>query len=402
MRIRLDKMERTRELMKKKQTEAGAGAHAVMQLQVRSGGKVAPAGLRDAGFRSVELKIPFDREVWQRARKGMEIVGVYVEPKVWLAAEIFEESLQFYCGKSLPDYLVLGTEKLEEQLSGKCNEAIEGARDAVKQAVYRACFALRDYRGRIFLENGYEQQGTECVSGVCSEAGFLKELLEEPLLDEQRAKFGGRFGVCLNVGHANLLARNIVEDIRTLGDKLCLLHINDNDGRTDQHQMPCTFTTGRGIPSTDWYGIVKALAEIDYRGDWCFDTVGLFVRAPQKLHRPLCSLQYSLYKEWSEQVRLEEKLAQNRQIILFGAGNMFCNYMKCWGKKYPPAFVVDNNSAIWGQERQGIEVCSPRKIMEIPEKQRFVLICNIYYRQIEEQLRAMGVEAQWYIERYFL
>ena len=67
------------------------------------------------------------------------------------------------------------------------------------------------------------------------------------------------------------------------------------------------------------------------------------------------------------------------------------NYMKNYGEKYPPLFTCDNDSRLWGSTFCGLEVKSPHALKEVPEDCG-IFICNIYYREIEEQLRKMGIE----------
>lgn len=109
----------------------------------------------------------------------------------------------------------------------------------------------------------------------------------------------------------------------------------------------------------------------------------------------------------------EEKLnglfrsSEGRKIILFGAGLMFEDYMKKYGGKYRPEFVVDNDSNKWGRIRQGIEIRNPEEILKIPENKRLVIICSYYYDEIEKQLQNMNVRdyriyvqnADWIVER---
>ena len=66
------------------------------------------------------------------------------------------------------------------------------------------------------------------------------------------------------------------------------------------------------------------------------------------------------------------------------------NYMKCYGDEYPPLFTCDNNERLWGTYFCGLEVKSPETLKMIPENCG-VLICNIYYREIEKQLKDMGI-----------
>lgn len=65
--------------------------------------------------------------------------------------------------------------------------------------------------------------------------------------------------------------------------------------------------------------------------------------------------------------------------------------MKCYGEKYPPLFTCDNNQKLWETEFCGLTVKAPEALLDLP-KDCAVFICNIYYREIEAQLRKMGIE----------
>lgn len=82
---------------------------------------------------------------------------------------------------------------------------------------------------------------------------------------------------------------------------------------------------------------------------------------------------------------------KGKKIILFGAGLMYEDYMKKYGNKYRPAFLVDNDESKWGRFRRGIEICNPEAILEIPEEKRKIIICSYYYKEISKQLEDMGV-----------
>lgn len=66
---------------------------------------------------------------------------------------------------------------------------------------------------------------------------------------------------CLDIGHSEMKGCNTsaVEMIKALGDSLQALHIHDNDLKHDSHQIPFSM-------KIDFYPIVKALKEINYRG----------------------------------------------------------------------------------------------------------------------------------------
>lgn len=107
-------------------------------------------------------------------------------------------------------------------------------------------------------------------------------------------------------------------------------------------------------------------------------------------HRGIFNAEYS-YKKYKDMFFDIFKDCENKIIILFGAGLMFEDYMKKNSKKYKPAFIVDNDKAKWGTKKQEIFIKSPNEILKIPEENRRVIICSIYYRQIEEQLKEMGI-----------
>ena len=91
------------------------------------------------------------------------------------------------------------------------------------------------------------------------------------------------------------------------------------------------------------------------------------------------------------QLELEQVLAKYDKRVLFGAGNMCRNYMKCYGEKYPPLFTCDNNAAIWGTRFEGLEVKDPEELKKLPEDCA-IFICNIYYDEIKKQLQNMGLQ----------
>ncbi len=65
--------------------------------------------------------------------------------------------------------------------------------------------------------------------------------------------------------------------------------------------------------------------------------------------------------------------------------------MKNYGTKYRPLFTCDNNSALWGQTFEGLEIKNPKELLNLP-KDTAIIICNVFYREIESQLREMGVQ----------
>ena len=74
------------------------------------------------------------------------------------------------------------------------------------------------------------------------------------------------FVACLDIGHAEMrgLDTSAPQMIRAIGDRLAALHIHDNDRWHDLHQIPFA-------GSIDWNEIIKALKEIDYKGEFTLE-----------------------------------------------------------------------------------------------------------------------------------
>ena len=73
-----------------------------------------------------------------------------------------------------------------------------------------------------------------------------------------------RFVACLDTGH--MLIHSITPDsaVRTLGERTKLLHLHDNYGISDNHNIP-----GFGI--TDWHALAKALKDVKYDGTFSLE-----------------------------------------------------------------------------------------------------------------------------------
>lgn len=359
--------------------------------------------VREAGFGCVEIHfsqvkelmqrddtdIPEDADISNEDNKlfdiGMPISGIVIGAEE-LLKEDFSKIAQVTQGLGAA-YLVLDTRNFTDT-------------ERIDAWVNRNQELLQEMPVFICMENGYyiTQESTY-------QCGYYSEVSNLVLSVRKYNQICGqeKFGLCLNVGHANLTGKNLRFFVEEAKETLKMIHMNDNDGFHDDHQMPLTFTTGRGSRSTDIYRLIGALTRAKFRGGMIFDTKGLFETCPQSLQKGFLQLMQSLIREWEDQMMLELKLNQPRQqLILFGTGKMAYNYMCEWAHKYRPAFIVDNNSALWGQERYGIPIRKPEAILEVPEDQRNVFICNQYYGPVSEQLDKMGVSYQLYNDNYYM
>jgi len=75
---------------------------------------------------------------------------------------------------------------------------------------------------------------------------------------------GEGFGVCLDIGHANITREDIPAMVRLLGDRIFALHIHDNTGDRDDHLPPYA-------GNIDFASAVAALKETGYRGNINFE-----------------------------------------------------------------------------------------------------------------------------------
>ncbi|MCR5747545.1 MAG: sugar phosphate isomerase/epimerase, partial [Lachnospiraceae bacterium] len=72
--------------------------------------------------------------------------------------------------------------------------------------------------------------------------------------------------------------------INVLGKRIKVLHIHDNDGTADLHQLPFTFTkTRENEPSTDWEGFINGLRDIDFDGVLSFETAPVLSSFPDEM-----------------------------------------------------------------------------------------------------------------------
>ncbi len=73
------------------------------------------------------------------------------------------------------------------------------------------------------------------------------------------------FASCYDTGHGNLVKKGPAENIETLGKRLKVLHVHDNDGLIDRHTMPFSGTI-------NWNEFCASLKKTGYDGVICFET----------------------------------------------------------------------------------------------------------------------------------
>lgn len=132
----------------------------------------------------------------------------------------------------------------------------------------------------ICIENLYGGVGGHIVEGPCCNAKKAVQRMEA-----FNEKYGAEvLGFCFDTGHANLIGLDFESFIMTLGDHLKVLHIHDNDGEQDLHQIPYTFTrTRENRSSTDWDGFIRGLRNIHFDQVLSFETAPVLSAFPEVL-----------------------------------------------------------------------------------------------------------------------
>lgn len=137
------------------------------------------------------------------------------------------------------------------------------------------------------LENLYTNIGNHIVEGPCCDAGKAAARI-----DAVNRQYGAEvLGFCFDTGHANLTGLSFEDFIVTLGNRLKVLHIHDNDGTGDLHQIPFTFTRSReNIPSTDWAGFLSGLRKTGFAGVLNFETAPVLTAFPGEMKEEVLGL----------------------------------------------------------------------------------------------------------------
>lgn len=133
-----------------------------------------------------------------------------------------------------------------------------------------------------------------CCENLCkmySKDGFTHQYCttSEEILSFLDAVDRDNLGICLDTGHAQLMDNNIPDMIRAFGSHLKVTHIHDVFPPIDTHLPPF-------LGTIDWKPIIEALKEIDYKGDFTFET-SYIQKLPECLQSEATSFIYRLGTE---------------------------------------------------------------------------------------------------------
>lgn len=295
----------------------------------------------------------------------------------------------------------------------------KGTEWQINRAYYlRLAKAARRYRVTLLLENQCRSHNGHLLRGICSdgaEAAAWIDMLnaevarQDNLLHAEIPAQGHSscaealaqdhsqprsdspvFAFCLDTGISTLCGQDMQEFAVSLGRRLKGVILRDCGRGQECSLLPFT-AAYQGQPRTDWLGLIRGLRAIDFDGNLILDFSDTAAAFSPLLRPQLLPLARSAADYFKWQIELESLLKKYDSIVLFGAGNMCRNYMKCYGEQHPPLFTCDNNPSIWGRTICGLEIKPPEALKELPGNCG-IFICNIYYREIEKQLLEMGIK----------
>lgn len=139
---------------------------------------------------------------------------------------------------------------------------------------------LKELNITICIENLYQNIGGHFVESTGCNAKKFAERIDK-LNDKFKAEI---LGFCFDTGHANVLGFDFERFITTLDYRLKVLHIHDNDGIRDLHQIPFAFSRAReNSSSTDWSGFINGLRNIHFDKVLNFETTPVLNSFPPEI-----------------------------------------------------------------------------------------------------------------------
>lgn len=224
------------------------------------------AGARAAGIRIQQMHMPYPVYVPAGSRELNEYLWREVGPKSMAVCAYLE------C-----PYIVIHGFKLARFLGSEEKEWAETEKFIDSIAPY-----AKETGITICIENLYDGVGGHLLEGPCCDAGKAAERIDR-INDKYHAEV---LGFCFDTGHANLVGLDMEKFITKLGHRLKVLHIHDNDGIMDLHQIPFTFTkTRENKVSTDWDGFIRGLKNIHYDKVLNFETAPVLTAFPEVMKR---------------------------------------------------------------------------------------------------------------------
>lgn len=219
---------------------------------------------KETGIMIHQMHMPYPMYVLRGSRELNEYLWNVVTPKSMRLCAFFECPYIVVHGFKLSHFL--GSEELEWRETERFLDSIAPL--------------ARELGITICIENLYTSIGGHLVEGPCCNGRKAAERIDR-FNERHQAEV---LGFCFDTGHANLVGIDMEDFIRTLGARLKVLHIHDNDGIADLHQLPFTFTkTRENKTSTDWDGFMRGLRGIHFDQVLSFETAPVLDSFPGEM-----------------------------------------------------------------------------------------------------------------------
>lgn len=155
----------------------------------------------------------------------------------------------------------------------------------------------------ICVENLYNNRAGHLTEGPCCDPIKAAKRIDD---FNQRYK-AEVLGFCFDIGHANLVHLDFDFFLHTLANRIKVLHLHDNDGVRDLHQVPFTFTKTRdNTSSTNWPAFIQAMKDIGFTGTLSFETAPVLDSFPPELKDDILALIAKIGRYLSRQIQLDE------------------------------------------------------------------------------------------------
>lgn len=243
-------------------------------------------GAREAGIRIHQMHMPYPLYIPGGKEELNEYLWQVVAPKSLKVGEIF------HC-----PYMVVHGFKLSHHLGSE-----EAEWQQTERLLHSILPAAKEMGIMICMENLYTGTGGHIVEGTCCN---VRKVVER--IDRINDQYGAEvLGFCLDTGHANLIGLDFEDFITKLGSRLKVLHIHDNDGIGDLHQIPFTFTkTRENKVSTDWDGFLRGLRTVQFDQVLSFETAPVLSAFPEELKEEVLHLIARIGRYFAEKIELE-------------------------------------------------------------------------------------------------
>lgn len=144
----------------------------------------------------------------------------------------------------------------------------------------KLCKQANEYGIGIALENFFKFSEELTDEGINQTSDMIS------IVDESNCH---NLGVCLDTGHAFYAGIEPADAARQYGDRLKVLHVHDNDGKSDQHVCPF-------VGYIKWEKFMKALREISYKGAFSLEVHNYVQGMPKELIDDAIKLAYKIAK----------------------------------------------------------------------------------------------------------